>query len=36
MATLISTLVDLNDRYDVDVVGELPTGYVLAMPLPSS
>ena len=29
MATLISTLVRLDERYDIDVVGELPTGYVI-------
>ena len=29
MATLISTLVKLDERYDIDVVGELPTGCVV-------
>ena len=31
MATLILTLVELDEKYDVNIVGELPTGFVLCV-----
>ena len=28
VATLIASLIKVDDRYDVEVVGDIPTGYV--------